>query len=197
MTAVLSTILPLALAASARAWLQTNTGTASFTYYSSCDHPACGIDTTSGYTAAISQLTFGSAPGLGAGDACGRCFKISATADPYNPSYTGPFGDTIIVKVTDMCPIAGNSEWCGQTTASPENTHGASVHFDLCTDTGADKVFFPNGHGALTGSYEEVDCSQWSGADSTVSQWNGACLAGETAGLWPGTTGCGNQGTSV
>ena len=66
--------------------------------------------------------------------------------------------------------------------------------FDLCTDTGADKVFFPNGHGALTGTYEEVDCSQWSGADSTVSQWNGACLAGETAGLWPGTTGCGNQG---
>lgn len=32
---------------------------------------ACGIAASSGYTAAISQLAFGSTPGSGAGDACG------------------------------------------------------------------------------------------------------------------------------
>jgi hypothetical protein len=50
----------------------------------------------------------------------------------YSPSYTGPFGKSIVVKVTDECPIAGNSEFCGQTASHPTNTHGASVHFDLC-----------------------------------------------------------------
>lgn len=58
-------------------------------------------------TAAINQLAFGSVPGLGAGNACGRCFAVTADADPYDPEDTGPF-TTIIVKVTDMCPVAGN-----------------------------------------------------------------------------------------
>ena len=61
---------------------------------------ACGI-AASGYTAAINQLAFGSAPGLGPGDACGRCFALTASADPYSPGFTGPF-KSIIVKVTDM-----------------------------------------------------------------------------------------------
>ena len=86
---------------------------------------ACGV-AGSGFTAAMSQLSFGSAPGLGPGDACGRCFSVTATADPYSPAYTGPF-KTIIVKVTDLCPKAGNEEWCGQTSAQPTNQHGAQT----------------------------------------------------------------------
>jgi hypothetical protein len=82
--------------------------------------------TATGYTAAISQLAFGSAPGLGAGDACGRCFSLTASADPYSPAYTGPF-KSVIVKVTDMCPAAGNEQWCGQTTSNPTNSFGKSV----------------------------------------------------------------------
>ena len=50
---------------------------------------ACGIAAT-GYTAAMNQLSFGAAPGDGAGDACGRCFRLTGSADPYSPSYTGP-----------------------------------------------------------------------------------------------------------
>jgi hypothetical protein len=83
----------------------------------------------------MSQLSFGSAPGSGAGDACGRCFQITGTSDPYSPSYTGPFGKSIVVKVTDLCPVQGNSAFCGQTQSHPTNTFGASVHFDLCSDT--------------------------------------------------------------
>ncbi|VDB86687.1 unnamed protein product [Peniophora sp. CBMAI 1063] len=191
---VLSSVLALGLVASANAWLQQPSGTASFTFYSGCGQAACG-KTANGFTAAISQLTFGSSPGLGAGDVCGRCFSITGKADPYSPSFGGPF-KTIIVKATDMCPVNGNSEFCGQTSSNPTNTHGASVHFDLCQDTGADQAFFPSGHGALTGTFQEVSCSQWSGSDGGVL-WNGGCLSGESAGLWPGTTGCGNKGSSI
>jgi len=173
-------------------YIQNPSGTASFTMYSGCGSPACGKSAT-GYTAAISQLAFGSLPGSGAGDACGRCFSLTGSADPYSPSYTGPF-HSIVVKVTDMCPAAGNAVWCGQTTADPTNQYGKPVHFDICEDTGGSNVFFPSGHGALTGTYTEVSCSEWSGSDGS-SLWNGACLAGETAPIWP-STGCGNQGTA-
>lgn len=65
--------------------------------------------------------------------------------------------------------------------------------FDLCEDTGAAAQFFPSGHTALTGTYSEVSCSEWSGSDGS-SLWNGACLSGESAAMWPSGTGCGNQG---
>ena len=153
-------------------------------------------------------------PGLGPGDACGRCFAITANADPYSPAFTGPF-NTIIVKVTDLCPVAGNQEWCGQSTSNPNNQHNEPVQyvsdastrdggltqtnvclrsFDICEDTGGANAFFPSGHGALTGTYTEVSCSQWSGSDGG-SLWNGSCIKGESAGLWP-SVGCGNQGQS-
>ncbi|KAH7922326.1 endoglucanase V-like protein [Leucogyrophana mollusca] len=173
-------------------YLQNPSGSASFTQYTGCGSPACGKSAT-GYTAAMSQLSFGSAPGSGPGDACGRCFALTGEADPYSPSYTGPF-KTVVVKVTDLCPVAGNSVWCGMTTSDPENQYGESVHFDLCEDTGGAGAFFPSGHTALTGTFVEVSCSQWSGSDGSA-EWTGACLSGETAGNWP-STGCGNQGTA-
>ncbi|GLB41749.1 putative mannan endo-1,4-beta-mannosidase activity [Lyophyllum shimeji] len=173
-------------------YIQNPSGAASFTFYSGCGSPACG-KTASGFTAAMNQLAFGSGPGLGAGDACGRCFAITGTADPFSPSYTGPF-HSIVVKVTDLCPVQGNVEWCGQTTSNPNNQHGKPFHFDICQDTGGANAFFPSGHGALTGTFTEVPCSQWSGSDGGAL-WNGACLTGETAGNWP-ATGCGNKGTA-
>ncbi|KIP11594.1 glycoside hydrolase family 45 protein [Phlebiopsis gigantea 11061_1 CR5-6] len=174
-------------------YVQKPSGQASFTMYSGCGSPACG-KSASGYSAAINQLAFGSAPGLGAGDACGRCFALTGTADPYSPSYTGPFGQSIVVKVTDLCPVSGNQEFCGQTQSSPTNQHGMPFHFDICEDTGGSAKFFPSGHGALTGTFTEVSCSQWSGSDGGAL-WNGACLSGESASNWP-STGCGNQGTA-
>lgn len=134
-------------------YVQNASGTASFTYYSGCGSPgtysslllivatltltspvssslsitACG-KSANGYTAAVNQLAFGSAPGLGAGDACGRCFAVTANQDPYSPNYTGPF-KTIVVKVTDLCPIQGNQEWCGQTQSNPTNQHGTAMQY--------------------------------------------------------------------
>jgi hypothetical protein len=67
--------------------------------------------------------------------------------------------------------------------------------FDLCTDTGAAQAFFPEGHSALTGTYQEVTCDEWTGTDGP-DLWDGACLLGEDAPFWPSTA-CGNQGTEV
>ncbi|KAI0773273.1 endoglucanase V-like protein [Trametes elegans] len=190
--ATLASCLTLAEKRAKGGYVQNPSGQASFTHYSGCNQPACGV-AANGYTAAVSQLAFGSGPGLGPGDACGRCFAVSASADPYSPAYGGPF-QTIVVKVTDLCPAQGNEEWCGQSTGDPTNQHGASVHFDICEDTGGAGVFFPSGHGALTGTYTEVLCSQWSGSDGSPL-WNGACISGENAGNWP-AIGCGNKGSA-
>jgi len=173
-------------------YVQNPSGSASFTHYTGCGSPACGISAT-GFTAAMNQLSFGSAPGSGAGDACGRCFALTGTEDPFSPAFTGPF-HSIVVKVTDLCPVQGNQEWCGQSTSSPDNQHGAPFHFDICDDTGGGNAFFPSGHGALLGTFTEVSCSQWSGSDGS-SEFTGACLSGESAALWPSTA-CGNKGTA-
>ncbi|KAI9431538.1 glycoside hydrolase family 45 protein [Lactarius psammicola] len=174
-------------------YVQNPSGTASFTFYSGCGYPACGKSASAGYTAAMNQLAFGAPPGLGAGDACGRCFKVTGSADPYSPSNKGPF-KSIIVKVTDLCPVQGNEKWCGQTASNATNSFGQSVHFDLCQESGASGAFFPSGNGALTGKYEEVPCTHWSGSEGS-SLWNGACLADENTGTWP-SAGCGNKGTA-
>ncbi|KAJ7080275.1 endoglucanase V-like protein [Mycena crocata] len=166
-------------------------GNASFTMYSGCAQPACGVAVT-GFSAAISQLAFGSVPGLGPGDACGRCFALTGTADPFSPAYTGPFGKSIVVKVTDMCPVAGNEPWCGQTVSKQANQFNLPIHFDICEDTGGSAVFFPSGHGALTGTWSEVSCTQWTGSTGGPL-FNGACIS-DNAPLWPSTA-CGNQGS--
>ncbi|KAI9464418.1 endoglucanase V-like protein [Lactarius psammicola] len=173
-------------------YVQNPSGTASFTFTKSCSAPACG-KTANGFTAGISQLAFGSEPGLGAGDACGRCFKVTATADPFSSGFTGPF-NSIILKANNLCPVTGNEKWCGQTTSKPTNSFGKETHFDLCQDSGAAAAFFPSGHGALTGTYEEVSCNQWIGTDGP-DLWDGACLAGESAANWPAVA-CGNKGTA-
>ncbi|KAJ3927911.1 MAG: endoglucanase V-like protein [Lentinula lateritia] len=191
---IATTVSSLNTMMAVRGYLQLPSGSTSFTQYSGCGSPACGV-TATGFTAAINQLAFGSVPGLGAGDACGRCFALTGAADPYSPAYTGPF-NSIVVKVTDMCPVAGNEQWCGQTTSDPINSFGTEFHFDICEDTGGAAAFFPAGHTALTGTFVEVSCSEWSGSDGG-DLWNGACISGESAAFWPGGVGCGNQGTSV
>ena len=134
----------------ANGWHQVAQGSASFTVYSGCQEPcklcgvyfrdlalhkahadprhglcffpACGGRISSGYTAAVNTLSFGATSSFG--DACGRCFSITPTKDPYSPDYTGPFGNTIVVKVNDLCPISGNAEWCSQTQEDSLNQFG-------------------------------------------------------------------------
>lgn len=84
----------------------------------------------------------------------------------------------------ETVPVRNSPQETRMTTDEPS--------FDICSDTGGASAFFPSGHGALTGTFSEVSCSQWSGSDGG-SLFNGACLSGETAGNWP-AVGCGNKG---
>ncbi|KAN0121003.1 endoglucanase V-like protein [Russula decolorans] len=171
-------------------WGQAHSGNASFTEYSGCSSPSCGIQTY-GYTAAVNTFAFGAYSA--SGDACGRCFKITSNKDPYTPSYSGPF-NSIVVRVNNLCPIDGNQEWCGQTVSHPLNQFGMSMHFDLCEDSGTGTAFFPSGRGAMLGTFVEVPCEgNWNGSEGQ-SFWNGSCMANNTTPLWPGR-GCGNVGT--
>jgi hypothetical protein len=76
-----------------------------------------------GYTAAVNVLSFGAMSG--SGDACGRCFAITPTQDPYSPEYTGRMGKTIVVRVTDLCPFSSGEtpQWCDQTVSKPHNQY--------------------------------------------------------------------------
>jgi len=83
---------------------------------------ACG-QKVNGYSAAVNALAYGA--NSGTGGACGRCFKITPTSDPHTPSSTGPFGNSIVVKVNDLCTAASNNEFCDQTASNPLN------HYDM------------------------------------------------------------------
>ena len=58
---------------------------------------ACGFYNNPGYNAAISQAVFGVGPGAGAGPACGTCYKLMPDG-----------GNSIVVKVNNLCPDDGN-----------------------------------------------------------------------------------------
>jgi hypothetical protein len=64
--------------------------------------------------------------------------------------------------------------------------------FDLCQDSGTGTAFFPEGRGAMLGTFVEVSCGNWSSEGASL--WPGSCMANATTGLWP-ERGCGNQGT--
>ncbi|KAI0287817.1 hypothetical protein BC826DRAFT_1042101 [Russula brevipes] len=152
---------------------------------------------TSGYTAAANELAFGARRSHG--DACGRCFKITATADPYSSEYKGPFGNTII---TVSHPVNQYNMTMQYVVASPLSFafglcdkfwEKKIVSFDLCSDSGASAAFFPKNRGAMVGVYEEVSCNQWAGS-AGQKLWNGACLAPKDTAFWPSMSGsCGNE----
>lgn len=173
-------------------WCQAPSGSASFTAYSGCSYPSCGI-TTYGYTAAVNTCAFGA--DSGAGDACGRCFEITSNKDPYTSSFKGPFR-SIVVKANNLCPHSedGTPSWCDQSVSDPVNQFGMSMHFDLCIDSGAAGAFFTDGRGAMLGTFKEVPCNgNWNGGEGG-SLWGGSCMANDTTGLWP-APGCGNRGS--
>ncbi|KAH9963033.1 glycoside hydrolase family 45 protein [Lactifluus volemus] len=171
-------------------YYQVAKGQASFTAYDDCHAPSCG-QVTYGYSAAISQRSFGASSG--SGDACGRCFRITETEDPSTPDWKGPF-KTITVIVNDLCPYAKGEDWCGQSASQPLNNVGAAVHFDLCVDSGAAAGFFTAPRGSGKGYYEEVSCEEWKGSIGEPL-WGHSCMAPRNAPNWPAVA-CGNTGTA-
>ncbi|SRR6266478_9534477 len=66
-------------------WVQNSNGRATFTSAHNCATPCkCRRAYFRGFTSAINELTFGSDYDHSFGDACGRCFHITSTADPFD-----------------------------------------------------------------------------------------------------------------
>ncbi|KXL47116.1 MAG: glycoside hydrolase family 45 protein [Acidomyces sp. 'richmondensis'] len=115
---------------------------ASFTEYGTGDQngspncntasTACGFYTSPGYSAAVSQN--------------------------FSGNTVSNAGNSIVVKVTNLCPADGNP-LCAQATLSDTNQYGANVNFDSASAA----LFGSDGVGLGVGTAEEVDCSEWSG----------------------------------
>lgn len=125
-------VLLLYLVPGATAWIQyPPNGLASMTHYEMPSDfvASCGCTgASSGYpTAAMSQMAFGSSTSYG--PACGKCFNLTLlntflSDPPFYPSQS----KSIIIKVTDLCPLSGNG-WC-DATEDKKNPY-VSITLDL------------------------------------------------------------------
>lgn len=127
---------------------------------------ACGCGTSSNspfswqlsgsgfHTAAGSPALFGSGSWCGSG--CGKCYQLTSTgAAPSGQGNGGASGQSITVMVTNLCPTAGNAQWCSP--AGSANSYGYDYHFDIMAQS---EVFGDN----PVVDFEEVTCP---GAAST------------------------------
>ncbi|KAH0588960.1 hypothetical protein H2248_004741 [Termitomyces sp. 'cryptogamus'] len=133
--------------AAASAWIEyPSDGFATLTHYeiplgfvASC---GCVPDSTHYPTAALSQMAYGSSTAFG--PACGKCFNLTllntVTADPtFYPNVT----KSIVVKITDLCPLSVDG-WCSGTTTKT-NSAGHDLNFDLAYPSEAiPNDFFPS-----------------------------------------------------
>jgi hypothetical protein len=152
-------------------------------YVASC---GCVARSTHYPTAAVNALIFGSTTSFG--PLCGTCFRLRLLTTPFSP--LPPLGDgmsflvndtdapTVVVKVTDSCPLGG--QWCSQTydpatNVSMPNGLSSMIHFDLAWPSAAiPSSFYPldsthTDYGVWTASYERVDCALWRGHQDAAS----------------------------
>jgi hypothetical protein len=116
------TLLVVAQLVLASSWIEyPNDGIATMTHYSlPVDFiTACGCTAQSTHypTAALNQMAFGSSTAFG--PACGRCFNLSLlNTFLSDPPFFPPTPKSIVVKVTDLCPLS-TTGWCNATTSGP------------------------------------------------------------------------------
>ncbi|KAJ3989906.1 RlpA-like double-psi beta-barrel-protein domain-containing protein-containing protein [Lentinula detonsa] len=188
------TFFILAPAARASEWIEySNNGFATLTHYSlplnyiaSC---GCTAESTHYPTAALSQMAFGSSTAYG--PACGRCFNLTLLNTFLSvPPFYPPVQKSIVVKVTDLCPLS-TTGWCNATTNGP-NAAGNYLNFDLAyPSTSIPSNFFPSNasyygytdFGVWKISYESVSCNGWEG-------WNDAAALGSVTGQGPESVCC-------
>ncbi|KAI0476061.1 RlpA-like double-psi beta-barrel-protein domain-containing protein-containing protein [Xylariaceae sp. FL0804] len=153
-------------------------GNATTTHYFDGLEGACGCGSSSGedswelgsastfYTAAGSPALFGDGSWCGSG--CGTCYQLTSTGNaPCSTCGTGgDAGQSITVMVTNLCPNAGNAQWCPEAGAT--NEYGYGYHFDIMAES---EVFGDN----PVVSFESVDCP--SGAASDYAQCTCAASA--------------------
>lgn len=133
----------------------------------------CGTDNTSPFswqwtklTAAASAPVFGSGTWCGSG--CGKCFQLTPTAVGASPIGAGATTTkSVVIKVTNLCPAAGNEAWC----AYDVNSYGYDAHFDLM-DYNMAGLISGMGWDNPEVTYEQVDC-----ASNGYTDWNCECAS--------------------
>ncbi|KAF5393393.1 hypothetical protein D9757_000733 [Collybiopsis confluens] len=175
-------------------WISySDNGIASMTHYTLPESwvAACGCTASSDSfpTAALSQMAYGSSTAYG--PACGRCFNLTLlntflSVPPFYPAES----KSIIVKVTDLCPLS-TTGWCNATTKGP-NAAGHYLNFDLAYPSNSiSSNFFPSNasyygytdFGVWNISYQSVSCSNWEG-------WNDAAALGSISSQGPESVCC-------
>jgi len=122
------------------------------------------------YTAAGSPPIFGSGTWCGSG--CGSCYELTPTAVGASPipSLGAPNLNSIVIKVTNLCPPDGNANWCSYDI----NEYGYDAHFDLM-DYNMNGLITALGWDNPEVTYQQVDC-----ATSNLTQWSCQCAADTT-----------------
>lgn len=128
-------------------------------------------------TAAASAPIFGSGTWCGSG--CGKCFKLTPTAIGASAEGSGaPALTPLVVKVSNLCPYAGNEAWCAYDT----NSYGYDAHFDLM-DYNMNGLISSMGWNNPEVTYEEVDC-----AANGYTDWNCQCASASPSGATASST---------
>ncbi|KIY49104.1 hypothetical protein FISHEDRAFT_42016 [Fistulina hepatica ATCC 64428] len=150
-------------------------GLATMTHYTLPDDfiAACGCvaDSSEYPTAALNQMAYGSSKAYG--PACGRCFNLTLLntytgSPPFFPKVT----KSIVVKITDLCPLTEDG-WCSG-TKTKNDPGGHQLNFDLAYPSDSiPEGWFPSNvslygysdFGAWNISYQSVSCNtSWEGA---------------------------------
>jgi len=97
---------------------------------------------------------------------------LTPTAIGASPEGTGsPSLDSLVIKVTNVCPYGGNEAWC----AYDVNSFGYDAHFDVM-DYNMNGIISSMGWNNPEVTYEEVDC-----AANGYTDWQCQCASGASS----------------
>jgi len=145
---------------------------------------ACGCtpSSTDYPTAAMNQMAYGSSTSYG--PSCGRCFNLTLLdAFTANPRFYPNVTKSVIVKVTDLCPLS-KAGWCNATTHGV-NAGGSYLNFDLAWPSSSiPDDFFPSDaafygftdFGVWNISYQSISCTNWEGYKNAAALGSAANL---------------------
>jgi len=131
----------------------------------------CGTSDTSPFSWQYTKLTAAGSPpifgtGTWCGSGCGTCYKLTPTAVGASPDGTGsPNTNSVVIKVTNLCPPDGNAAWCSYDV----NSYGYDAHFDLM-DYNMAGLITSMGWNNPEVTYQEVDC-----ATNGFADWGCQC----------------------
>ena len=136
------------------------------TYYTTWEQGACNYGQISTDSFPYANIAAPNEAFYNKSLACGGCYEIMCVG-PWDQSYC-PNSDgclkpnaSIIIEVTDECPVQGNEQWCS----------GDITHFDLSQH--AFDLIADNTCGVIKQKWRQVTCNFGAGESIVISNHNG------------------------